>query len=163
LNAQHSIPEVFDVFLCHNSEDKPAVREIAQELSKENVRPWLDEADIIGGSFWHTDVGQQIETVRSAAVFLGQYGVGPWQGRETIALLDKFDRRRWQVVPVILESAPINIELLWSLKGLHCVDFRAFSFVLERKSRPIYSLHNRPKAGVLCLLGCNWAKHAMLR
>ena len=38
--------EIFDVFLCHNSEDKPAVREIAQKLSEENIKPWLDEAEI---------------------------------------------------------------------------------------------------------------------
>jgi hypothetical protein len=54
VSAQDSIPVVSDVFLCHNSRDKPAVAEIAQELSKENIKPWLDQADIIGGSFWHT-------------------------------------------------------------------------------------------------------------
>ena len=30
----------FDVFLCHNSEDKLAVREIAQKLFEENLSPW---------------------------------------------------------------------------------------------------------------------------
>jgi TIR domain len=96
--------EIFDVFLCHNSEDKPAVREIAQKLSEENIKPWLDEADIRGGSFWRTAIGQQIETVKSAAVFVGDGGVGPWQSRENIALLDQFDRRGWPVIPVILAS-----------------------------------------------------------
>jgi len=43
VSAQDSSAEVFDVFLCHNSEDKPAVRAIAQKLVKEGIKPWLDE------------------------------------------------------------------------------------------------------------------------
>jgi hypothetical protein len=43
VNAQDSKAEIFDVFLCHNSEDKPAVREIAQQLVREGITPWLDE------------------------------------------------------------------------------------------------------------------------
>jgi hypothetical protein len=31
------------VFLCHNSEDKPAVREISRKLAEKKVKPWLDE------------------------------------------------------------------------------------------------------------------------
>jgi hypothetical protein len=46
VNAQESRAEVFDVFLCHNSADKPAVREIAQKLKKEGIKPWLDEEQI---------------------------------------------------------------------------------------------------------------------
>jgi hypothetical protein len=125
--------QIFDVFLCHNSEDKPDVREIAQKLSEENIKPWLDEADIRAGSFWHAAIGQQIETVKSAAVFVGQHGVGPWQNREIIALLDQFDKRGCSVIPVILASDHSKPVLPWSLAGLHCVDFRATdSYPLKR-------------------------------
>jgi hypothetical protein len=43
VNAQDSKTEIFDVFLCHNSEDKPAVREISKLLKGNNIKPWLDE------------------------------------------------------------------------------------------------------------------------
>ena len=33
----------FDVFLCHNSLDKPAVKRIAESLKELGIRPWLDE------------------------------------------------------------------------------------------------------------------------
>jgi TIR domain len=46
--------EIFDVFLCHNSEDKPAVRDIARKLSEENIKPWLDEEQIRPGTSWQT-------------------------------------------------------------------------------------------------------------
>jgi len=125
VNAEDSKTEIFDVFFCHNSEDKPAVRDIAQQLVKEGIKPWLDEADIRSGIFWDTAIGQQIETVKAAAVFVGQHGIGPWQRREIIALLDQFDRRGCRVIPVILASAPVETVLPWSLVSLHCVDFRA--------------------------------------
>ena len=32
----------FDVFLCHNSQDKPAVREIGKRLRAKGLLPWLD-------------------------------------------------------------------------------------------------------------------------
>ena len=76
MNQQTSGAEIFDVFLCHNSEDKSAVREIAEKLSLENVKPWLDETDIKPGSFWATDIQQQFSTVKSAAVLKDEYS-GP--------------------------------------------------------------------------------------
>jgi hypothetical protein len=38
VNGQDSQAEIFDVFLCHNSEDKPAVQEIAQRPAGSLVR-----------------------------------------------------------------------------------------------------------------------------
>ena len=32
----------YDVFLSHNSADKPAVEEVARRLVKEGIQPWLD-------------------------------------------------------------------------------------------------------------------------
>jgi hypothetical protein len=57
VNAQSSKAETFDVFLCHNSEDKPAVREISQKLVEKNIKPWLDEAEIRPGTSWQTAPG----------------------------------------------------------------------------------------------------------
>ena len=32
-------PSQFDVFLCHNSKDKPEVREIGQQLKQQELKP----------------------------------------------------------------------------------------------------------------------------
>ena len=132
MNEQDPKAEIFDVFLCHNTVDKPAVREIAEGLSKENIKPWMDEADIRAGSFWDDDIGKQIETAKSAAVFVGQSGVGPWQNREIIALLKQLDNRRCPVIPVVLRSAKTTQDLPWYLESLHSVDFRTVSYPLKR-------------------------------
>ena len=33
----------YDVFLCHSSKDKPAVRELAERLRGDGLRVWFDE------------------------------------------------------------------------------------------------------------------------
>ena len=58
------------------------MREIAQKLAKEGIRPWLDEEQIRPGTSWQTALGQQIESIKTAAVFVGESGVGPWQNEE---------------------------------------------------------------------------------
>jgi len=86
VNAQDSKAEIFDVFLCHNDEDKPAVREIAQKLSGENIKPWLDEEQIRPGTTWQKALGEQIEGIKSAAVFLG-FGFVSAQSQATAGML----------------------------------------------------------------------------
>ena len=39
----------FDVFMCHNSEDKPAVVALAEQLEVAGVRPWLDKWELRPG------------------------------------------------------------------------------------------------------------------
>jgi hypothetical protein len=133
VNEQDSKAEIFDVFLCHNSDDKPAVREIARMLVKEGIKPWLDEEQIRPGTSWQKALRQQIESIKSAAVLLGESDVGPWQDREITGLLDEFDKRGCPVIPVILATdPPKQVDLPWPLKGLHCVHFRSDAYPLKR-------------------------------
>ncbi|MEM9537768.1 MAG: toll/interleukin-1 receptor domain-containing protein, partial [Cyanobacteria bacterium P01_E01_bin.45] len=67
----------FDVFLCHNSEDKDAVIEIAEQLEACGVRPWLDEWELRPGLSWQFALEQQIGQIATAAVFVGETGIGP--------------------------------------------------------------------------------------
>ena len=46
MNGQDSNAEIFDVLLCHNSEDKPAVREIAQMLVRSGSSQSIREAGV---------------------------------------------------------------------------------------------------------------------
>jgi eukaryotic-like serine/threonine-protein kinase len=116
--------EIFDVFLCHNSEDKQAVRAIAQMLVREGIKPWLDIEQIPPGTSWQTELGEQINSIKSAAVFVGNSGIGPWQNEEIQAFLSQFIERKCPVIPTILGSATTTPELPWTLKNRHRVDFR---------------------------------------
>jgi hypothetical protein len=123
-SAQESKAEVFDVFLCHNSEDKPAVREISQQLVSEGIKPWLDDEQIKPGTTWQATIGHQIESIKSAAVFIGESGVGPWQDEEVQTFLSLFVKRKSPIIPVILPSAKTTPKLPWTMENFHWVDFR---------------------------------------
>ncbi len=124
MNGQDSKAEIFDVFLCHNSEDKQAVREIAQRLVKAGIKPWLDEEQIRPGTTWQKALGDQIERIKSAGVFVGKNGIGPWQDEEIQAFLSEFMRRKCPVIPTVLAEATKTPELPWTLRNRHQVDFR---------------------------------------
>ena len=114
----------FDVFLCHNSEDKDAVIEIAEQLEERGLRPWLDEWELPPGLSWQLALEQQIEQIATAAVFVGESGLGPWQKQEIYAFLNEFVSRGCPVIPVILQSAPKRPALPIFLKNNTWVDFR---------------------------------------
>ncbi|MGD9212294.1 MAG: toll/interleukin-1 receptor domain-containing protein [Desulfobacteraceae bacterium] len=42
--------EIFDVFLCHNSKNKPEVRAIAGKLAEHGIKTWLDLEQIRPGT-----------------------------------------------------------------------------------------------------------------
>jgi hypothetical protein len=101
------------------------VREIARKLVGEGIKPWLEVEQIRPGTTWQTALGEQIKSVESAAVFVGNSGIGPWQDEEIQALLSQFVHRKCPVIPTILASATTIPGLPWTLKNRHCVDFRA--------------------------------------
>ncbi|MFN5593544.1 MAG: TIR domain-containing protein, partial [Aphanizomenon sp.] len=114
----------FDVFLCHNSQDKPAVIEIANQLKANNINPWLDKWHLRPGSSWQDSLEDQIDQIRTAAVFVGNSGLGPWQIEEIKAFLRAFVNRKCPVIPVLLPNAPQKPQIPLFLEGLMWVDFR---------------------------------------
>jgi hypothetical protein len=114
----------FDVFLCHNGEDKPAVKKLGKRLKERGILPWLDEWELRPGLPWQRLLEQQIEQIKSAAVFIGQSGIGPWQQLELEAFLREFVGRGCPVIPVLLPDAPKKPGLPVFLRGMTWVNFR---------------------------------------
>ena len=119
-----SLPEEFDVFLCHNSQDKPEVIKIANQLRSRGIAPWLDQWELRPGFSWQELLESQISHIKSAAVFVGSSGLGPWQKRELRAFLNEFTERDCPVIPVLLPNAPEQPNLPIFLKGMTWVDCR---------------------------------------
>lgn len=144
----------FDVFLSHNSKDKPAVREIAEALRERGLRPWLDEWELIPGRVWQEALEETIQTVRSAAVLVGRDGLGSWEDREMRSCLEEFVHRDLPVIPVLLPGAPVKPELPLFLRSLTWVDLRegltkegldrlAWGITGERSAGPQGARHRR--------------------
>lgn len=128
MNTPHdktdACPEIFDVFLCHHNEDKAEIRQIADALIKQGIKPWLDEREIKPGSLWQSALEEQISSIKSTTVFVGESGIGPWQNLEIRAFINEFIERECPVIPAILPSAKSTPSLPILLKNLHYVDFR---------------------------------------
>ncbi len=116
--------EEFDVFLCYNHDDKVSVRKIWKQLRARGLAPWFDKSDLRPGFPWQRQLEHQIKNIKSAAVFVGGTGIGPWQQLEVEALLRDFVRRDCPVIPVLLPDAPSEPELPTFLDGMTWVDFR---------------------------------------
>jgi len=113
----------YDVFLCYNSEDRAAVKAIGQHLKEQNIKPWLDEWEIRPGLTWLDALQEQLENIKSAAVFIGQNGIGPWQRKEVNTLLGILGSQDRPLIPVLLLGGdkPENVPLF--LQAHQWVDF----------------------------------------
>jgi hypothetical protein len=123
LEASPALRE-FDVFLCHNSEDKAAVKKIGELLKAKGLNPWLDIEQLRPGSPWQTVLEEQIKHIKSVAVFLGNDGIGPWQDMEQQAFIREFKKRKCPIIPVILPECSEDQELPIFLSLMHFVNFR---------------------------------------
>jgi TIR domain len=128
LLKEKNASEEFDVFLCHNANDKLEVKRIGESLRGRGIRPWLDVWAIRPGQSWLEAIAAQLTSIKSAAVFLGPNGVGPWQTVEIRGLLQQFVGKGSPLIPVVLRGTNGNLELppelSLVLSPLHVVDFR---------------------------------------
>ena len=115
----------FDIFLSHNSKDKPAVRQIAEALrDRRGLKVWLDEWELPPGRPWQSEVETVIRTVRSAAVLVAKDGMGPWEIPEMRACLSQVVKRGLPVIPVLLPGCPTAPDLPLFLEDNTWVDLR---------------------------------------
>jgi tetratricopeptide (TPR) repeat protein len=120
----HLPDEVFDVFLSHNSEDKPVVRQIAEALRARKIKVWLDEWELRPGQRWIGELERALQKAKTVAVMLGSAGLGRWEQPEYEAALSESVSRKLPVIPVLLPSAPERQAVPPFLGNFTWVDFR---------------------------------------
>jgi hypothetical protein len=114
----------FHVFLSHNSQDKPIVREIRRFLHERELRSWIDEEDLTPGRSWQEEIERILTSVPVVAVLVGKDGMGPWERPEMRVALSQYVKRRMPVIPVLLPGAPREPEIPPLLGELTWVDLR---------------------------------------
>jgi energy-coupling factor transporter ATP-binding protein EcfA2 len=100
----------FNVFLSHNSSDKPLVEEIANRLKAVGLEPWLDKWNLIPGDPWQPALEEALADCQSCAVFIGPSGLGTWQHEEMRAAINRRvaaheTNHRFRVIPVLLPGS----------------------------------------------------------
>lgn len=93
----------FDAFLCHNSKDKMAIKEIATYLQNSGIRYWLDEEQVLGGDRWQDALARGLRDATSTIVCVGEHGWGDWQLEELqVAFNLAAGQRKYRVIPLLL-------------------------------------------------------------
>ncbi len=74
-STRSTFPRPLRVFLCHSSNDKPAVRELYRRLIAAKLDPWLDEEKLLPGQEWQLEIQQAVRNADVVIVCLSQGSV----------------------------------------------------------------------------------------
>lgn len=101
-----------NVFLCHASSDKPAVRELYKTLQRAGFNPWLDEENLLPGQDWNFEITKAVRNSHVVIVCLSEKSVNKkgYVQKEIIFALDVADRQPEGtifIIPVKLEECNI--------------------------------------------------------
>lgn len=99
------------VFLCHASQDKPAVWRLHRYLTQHGVKPWLDQEDLLPGEDWEVEIPNAIFSSDVILVCLSKNSVNK-EGmvqKEISFALDKALEKPGKIfiIPVKLEECDI--------------------------------------------------------
>ncbi len=101
----------FDVFLSHNSSDKPLVRVLKRLLAEAGLKAWLDEDELRPGINWQPLLEAGVRSSKSIAVLIGPDGVGPWEQEEMEGALQLAVRYKQPIIPTLLPGCQKRPEL----------------------------------------------------
>jgi hypothetical protein len=98
-----SKPKRYDAFLSYNSQDRPAVTELAGRLRGEELALYLDEWELTPGRIFQPELAEALRDSKSCVVFLGRSGLAPWQKQEILVAIDRLTHdHEFHVIPVLL-------------------------------------------------------------
>jgi hypothetical protein len=93
----------FDIFLSHNSADKPAVEDIAQKLKNAGVEPWLDKWYLVPGKTFQSGLADALRNCATCAVFIGPKGFGDWAREEVLIATNRAAKESgYRLIPILL-------------------------------------------------------------
>lgn len=110
----------FDVFLAHNSKDKPEVIKIANKLRERGLNPWLDNEQIFPGDNIQEVVFQGISQSKVGAFFISQNRLGAFQRNLELGAIIQFflekKEKGFRVIPILLSDISDIPDELYHLK-----------------------------------------------
>jgi len=113
----------FDVFLAHNSQDRPAILRLGRQLRAQGIYPWIDVEQIPPGRWFQDVIQSAVRSVKAAAIVIGESGVGRWEAVELRAFVSRCVEHGIPLIPVLLPGTASIPEDLTFLRELNCVKF----------------------------------------
>ena len=114
------------VFLCHASQDKPAVRELYKRLAAEKwIDPWLDEENLLPGQDFDYEINKAVHDADVIIICLSQVSVAKegYVNKEIRHALDVADEKpegAIYIIPLRLDKCEPTFD---RLKKLHWADY----------------------------------------
>lgn len=100
-------PQVYDVFLSHNSREKVIVERIADRLKRHALEPWFDKWCLTPGGDWQDELADGLRCSSACAIFIGPHGIGDWERLELkLATARMAKDRSFRVFLVLLPGLP---------------------------------------------------------
>ena len=106
------------VFLCHASQDKPAVRELYKRLAAEKwIDPWLDEENLLPGQDFDLEIYKAARDSDSIIICLSKVSVAKegYVNKEIRRALDAADEKpegAIYIIPLRLDDCTPSFERL---------------------------------------------------
>jgi tetratricopeptide (TPR) repeat protein len=98
-------PRRYHAFLSYNSQDRAAVREVAERLIDEKLKIFVDW-ELLPGREFQPALAEALHESRTCVVFVGPNDLGWWQKEEVQVAIDKRAREpEFRVIPVLLPGA----------------------------------------------------------
>jgi ATP-dependent Clp protease ATP-binding subunit ClpC len=100
------------VFMCHASEDKPAVRDLYARLKRAQIEPWLDAEDILAGQEWRYEIEKAVRSTHIVLVCLSAHSTSKtgFVNKEIRIALDVADQQPEGtifIIPLKLEECQV--------------------------------------------------------
>jgi formylglycine-generating enzyme required for sulfatase activity len=100
------------VFICHASEDKPAVRGLCQRLRDAGFAPWIDEQELLPGEDWDDRINAAVRSSDAVLVCLSRAAVSKAgylqkEIRQALDVADEQPEGATFLIPVKLEPCEI--------------------------------------------------------
>jgi len=134
-----------NIFISYNSNDSSLVHEVVERLKgmnnqiRINAKIFLDRDDLIGGQNWVKTLQEALDDCDTGIVFIGEDGIGNWQNKEVLALLNKYDQSKgeFRIIPVIIrdcKTGQLQKNMPWFLADMQWVELEhaTDSIALER-------------------------------
>jgi len=135
-------PRKLRIFLCHASDDKPAVRKLYASLkSLPWIDPWLDEENLLPGQDWNLEIEKAIRDADAIIICISKVSVAKegYVNKEIRRALDIAEEKpegAIYVIPLRLDDCAPSFE---QLKKLQWVDY----FTPNAHERLLKALHLR--------------------
>ena len=110
----------FDVFLSHNSKDKPWVIDLKNALKSRGIKVWLDKDEIRPGDLFAQALEKGIKESKAVALVISPDAMNSgWVNAEYYRALNLATNKQLQLIPVLYKKA----EIPGFLKDRNWVDF----------------------------------------